>query len=72
MPLALFGGRNTGLRGGTFLKINDGALPSLIGLTSSNRPFNDFWLALASAFGVDLPTLGAPSQYTGALAGVFG
>ena len=72
MPLAVFGGRNTGLRGGTFLKINDGALPSLNGVTSSNRPFNDFWLALASAFGVDLPTLGAPSQYTGPLAGVFG
>ena len=72
MPLAVFGGRNTGLRGGTFLKITDGPLPSLNGGVSGNRPFNDFWLALAAAFGVELATLGAPSQYTGRLAGVFG
>ena len=72
VPLAVFGGRNTGLRGGTFLEITGGPLPSLNSSAASNRPFNDFWLALASAFGVDLGTLGAPTQYTGPLAGVFG
>ena len=68
---AHFGGRNTGLRGGTFLKIKDGTLPSLDFQTMTNRPFNDFWLALAPAFGVDLKTLGNSTQYTGALPGVF-
>jgi len=72
IPLAVFGGRNTGLRGGTFLKITDGPLASLTSSSPTNRPFNDFWLALAPSFGVDLGTLGAPSQYTGPLAGVFG
>ena len=37
-----------------------------------NRPFNDFWLALAAAFGVNLSTLGVAKQFTGPLAGVFG
>jgi hypothetical protein len=34
---------------------------------STNRPTNDVWLALAPIFGVDLPTLGAPTQFTGPL-----
>jgi hypothetical protein len=70
VPLAVFGGKNTGLRGGTFVKVTGGALPAL-GAATGNRPFNDFWLALAAAFGVDLETLGAPSQFTGPLPGVF-
>jgi hypothetical protein len=72
IPLAVFGGKNTGLKGGTFLKIADGPLPSQIGPATGNRPFNDFWLALAPAFGVNLSTLGAAKQFTGPLAGVFG
>lgn len=71
VPLAVFGGRNTGVRGGTFLKITGGALASADGPTG-NRPFNDFWLALAGAFGVDLKALGASTQYTGPVSGVFG
>lgn len=71
MPLAVFGGRNTGLQGGTFLKITGGPLPTQTGPTTGNRPFNDFWLSLAAAFGVDLQTLGDRTQYTGALTGVF-
>ncbi len=71
VPLAVFGGKNTGLAGGTFLKITDGPLPSLTGATTGNRPFNDFWLALAGSFGVPLTSLGAATQFTGALPGVF-
>ena len=70
MPLLVFGGKNTGLKGGTFLKITDGALPTLTGSTG-NRPFNDFWLALAPAFGVTLSTLGSAKQFTGPLSGVL-
>jgi hypothetical protein len=70
MPLLVFGGKNTRIKGGTFLKITDGPLPSQGGVTG-NRPFNDFWLALAPAFGVDLGTLGARAQYTGALPGLL-
>jgi len=74
MPLAVFGGKNTGLKGGTFLKITDGLLSSQTGPANAtgNRPFNDFWLALAAAFGVNLSTLGVAKQFTGPLAGVFG
>ncbi len=71
MPLAVFGGSNTGLRGGTFLKITDGPLPSLTGASTGNRPFNDFWLALMGAFGVNLTALGDATQFTGPLPGVF-
>jgi hypothetical protein len=71
VPLLVFGGKNTGVKGGTFLKVTDGPLPSLTG-TTGNRPFNDFWLALASALGLELSTLGAAKQFTGPLAGVFG
>lgn len=72
IPLAVFGGKNTGVQGGTFLKVTDGALSSQSGPTTGNRPFNDFWLALAAAFGVGLNSLGNATQYTGALPGVFG
>ncbi len=46
MPLILFGGKNTGLKGGTFLKVTGGSLARQTGGTG-NRPFNDMWLALA-------------------------
>ena len=72
MPLLVFGGKNTGLKGGTFLKITDGPLASQTGASTGNRPFNDFWLALAPAFGVNLPSLGATNQFTGPLSGLFG
>jgi len=70
MPLILFGGKNTRLNGGTFLKVTGGALPAQTGGTG-NRPFNDVWLALAPIFGVTMTSLGSPSQYTGPLAGIF-
>jgi hypothetical protein len=70
MPLLVFGGKNTGVNGGTFLKVNDGQLPGQVG-GSTNRPFNDFWLALAPQFGVNLPNLGAGNQFTKPLSGIF-
>jgi hypothetical protein len=70
MPVIVFGGKNTRVNGGTFLKIKDGPLPAQTGGTG-NRPFNDLWLALAGAFGVSLTSLGDKTQYTGPLAGVF-
>jgi hypothetical protein len=84
MPLIVFGGKNTGLKGGTFLKVTGGPLPQQTG-GSGNRPFNDLWLTLLPKFGVDaklltnaidsgksyLGTAGAP-LYTGALPGLFG
>ena len=70
MPFLLFGGKNTRLQGGTFLKATGGTLPSIDGGTG-NRPVNDAWLALAPIFGVNMTQLGAASQYTGPLAGIF-
>jgi hypothetical protein len=70
MPVIVFGGKNTKVNGGTFLKVQGGALPTQRGGTG-NRPFNDLWLALAAAFGVPLPSLGDKTQYTGPLPGVF-
>lgn len=72
MPLVVFGGKNTGLKRGTFLKIADGPLSSQTGAATGNRPFNDFWLALGPAFGVDLHSLGAANQFTGPLPGLLG
>jgi len=86
MPLIVFGGKNTGLRGGTFLKVTGGPLPQQTS-GSGNRPFNDLWLTLLPKFGVDPKILtnvidsgtkylgdvgisGAP-MYTGALSGLF-
>jgi hypothetical protein len=85
MPVIVFGGKNTGLKGGTFLKVTGGPLPPQTGSGSGNRPFNDLWLALLPKFGVDGSVLtnainsgtyasgisGAP-MYTGPLAGLFG
>ena len=70
MPVILFGGKNTRLKGGTFLKVQDGSLRTQTGGTG-NRPFNDLWLAVAPVFGVPLTSLGDPTQYTGPLPGVF-
>jgi len=70
MPVIVFGGKNTKLNGGTFLKVQGGALPAQSG-GSGNRPFNDLWLALAQVFGVPLASLGDKTQSTGALPGVF-
>ncbi|MFL5306091.1 MAG: DUF1552 domain-containing protein [Polyangia bacterium] len=70
MPVLVFGGKNTRVNGGTYLKVKDGPLLAQTGGTG-NRPFNDLWLALASVFGVPLTSLGDKTQYTGPLAGVF-
>jgi hypothetical protein len=76
MPLIVFGGKNTKLKGGTFLKVTNGSLPMQTGVSSSggtgNRPFNDFWLALTPVFGVNLTSLGNANQFTGPLPGLFG
>jgi len=70
MPVILFGGKNTRLNGGTFLKVQGGPLQAQDG-TTGNRPLNDLWLALAPIFGVSLTSLGDNTQYTGPLPGVF-
>jgi hypothetical protein len=70
LPLLVFGGKNTRVNGGTFLKVTGGSLPTQAGGTG-NRPLNDFWVALAAVFGANWPSLGAPSQFSGALPGVF-
>ncbi len=71
VPMLVFGGKNTGIKGGTFLKATGGPLAS-IDSASGNRPTNDLWLALAPIFGVSLPSLGAAKQYTGPLQGLVG
>jgi hypothetical protein len=75
VPLLVFGGKNTRLKGGTFVKVTNGPLPMQTGVGTSggtgNRPFNDFWLALAPVFGVTLTSLGNSNQFTGPLPGVF-
>jgi len=70
MPLLIFGGKNTKVKGGTYLKVTGGSLSAQTGGTG-NRPFNDVWLALAPVFGVTMNSLGAQSQYTGQLPGIF-
>jgi hypothetical protein len=84
MPLIVFGGKNTHVKGGTFLKVTGGPLPQQGVSGNANRPFNDFWLSLMPKFGVNGSVLtnaingtyytkvsGTPT-YTGALPGVFG
>ncbi len=69
VPYLVFGGKNTGINGGQFIKITGGALiDSNQGY--NNRPTNDAWLALAPIFGVNLPSLGGPTQSTGPLPGL--
>jgi hypothetical protein len=72
VPYLVFGGKNTRIKGGTYLKVTGGRLPTIDGATSGNRPTNDVWLALAPIFGVNLPTLGASTQYMGPLPGLVG
>jgi Protein of unknown function (DUF1552) len=72
MPLLIFGGKNTGVKGGTYLKVTGGSLPVQDPATGNgNRPFNDMWLALAPQFGVNWTSLGNSTQYTGPLSGIF-
>ena len=71
MPYLVFGGKNTRIKGGQFIKVTDGALPNVEG-GKTNRPTNDVWLALAPIFQVNLPSLGAASQYKGPLPGLVG
>ncbi|HMF42424.1 MAG TPA: DUF1552 domain-containing protein, partial [Polyangia bacterium] len=83
MPLMVFGGKNTGVQGGTFLKVTGGPLPQQTGSGNANRPFNDLWLALMPKFGVNASVLtsaikgtyytnpASTPTYTGALPGVF-
>lgn len=70
MPFLVFGGKNTRLKGGTFLKVTGGSWPPQEGTGVGNRPYNDAWLALAPIFGVTLPALGSQLQYTGPLPGL--
>jgi hypothetical protein len=72
VPFLVFGGKNTRIQGGKFIKATGGTLPSTQDGTSTNRPTNDVWLALAPIFGVDLPTLGDAKQYIGPLPGLVG
>jgi hypothetical protein len=70
LPLLVFGGKNTRVDGGKYLKITDGQLGTQSGGVG-NRPFNDFWLALSGVFGMEWGSLGNASQWTGPLPGVF-
>src|SRR5216683_2190954 len=58
-PMAVFGGGGGRIKGNRFFDFS-----------TSHRPTNDVWLALAPIFGVNLPTLGAPEQYKGAVPGL--
>jgi hypothetical protein len=71
VPLLVFGGKNTRIQGGQYIKATGGPLSSVDG-GIGNRPWNDLWLALAPIFGVDLPSLGTKAQYTGPLPGLVG
>ncbi|HTV26012.1 MAG TPA: DUF1552 domain-containing protein [Polyangiaceae bacterium] len=55
-PFAVVGGSKLGIPGDRFYRAD-----------GPNRPTNDLWLALAPAFDVDLPRLGAQEQSSGAL-----
>jgi hypothetical protein len=73
MPLIVFGGKNTHVQGGKYLKITNGSMSAQTG-GSGNRPFNDFWLSLLPVFGVDGSVLSKASgalQSTGPISGIF-
>ena len=73
MPLIIFGGKNTRVKGGTFLKVSGGSMATQTGGTG-NRPFNDMWMALMPIFGVNSTVLSGASgalMNTGALPGIF-
>ena len=63
MPIIVFGGKNTGVQGGTFLKATGGSLPRQTGGTG-NRPYNDLWLTVAAQFGVNWKSLGDQTQFS--------
>jgi hypothetical protein len=71
VPMLVFGGKNTRIKGGQYIKVTDGPLAGVDGNTTGNRPVNDMWLALAPIFGVTLPSLGSTRQYTGPLPGLI-
>lgn len=73
VPFLLFGGKNTKIQGGKYLKATGGNLPAIdAGAAATNRPTNDVWLGLAPAFGItNMTTLGAPAQYRSPLAGII-
>ena len=69
MPFLVFGGKNTKIQGGQFLKISSGPQPGLDG-PGTNRPLNDAWLAMAPIFGInDMASLGNATQWSGPLPG---
>jgi hypothetical protein len=73
VPFAVFGGKNTRIARGQFIKATGGPLRSTPDNTMmGNRPTNDVWLALAPIFGVELDGLGAATQFTGPLPGLVG
>jgi hypothetical protein len=73
VPFAVFGGKNTRIVGGQFIKATGGSLGSTPdNTTTGNRPTNDVWLALAPIFGVELDGLGAAPQFTAPLPGLVG
>ncbi len=70
VPFLLFGGKNTKLQGGQFVKVESGPQPGLDG-AGTNRPTNDAWLALAPVFGInDMTSLGNAMQFSGPLPGI--
>jgi hypothetical protein len=69
VPYLVFGGKNTRINGGQFIKVTDGPLIDSYQVYQ-NRPTNDVWLALAQIFGVNLPRLGADNQWKGPLPGL--
>ncbi len=71
MPFLVFGGKNTRVQGGTFLKATGGPLASIDGGSSGNRPTNDVWLALSSVFGVNMTALGSAQQSLGPQPGLL-
>jgi hypothetical protein len=58
-PMAVFGGGGGRIKGNRFFDFS-----------TSHRPTNDLWLALAPVFGVTLPKLGAQEQYKGPVPGL--
>jgi len=73
VPFLVFGGKNTRIQGGKFIKATGGPLRSTPdNTTTGNRPTNDVWLALAPIFGVELDGLGAATQFTGPLPELVG
>ena len=73
MPIIVFGGKNTGVKGGiTYLKVvAGGSLPLQTTAAPATDHSIDLWLTLAPQFGVNWNSLGAPTQFSGPLSGIF-